>query len=97
MSVTNMYKSIEHLPALIREELPQKAQELYLAAFNRTWEMLAAGADEDLVHISMQAHKAARLAVGYEFSRDERGNWHRDPVGEKLKRKGKVGDDPGSR
>jgi cation transport regulator ChaB len=89
-----MYKSVEHLPALIRKELPEKAQELYLAAYNRTWEALTAGADENTVQISIKAHKAARLAVGFEFRRDEQGHWHSDPVGEKLKRKGKVGDNP---
>lgn len=88
-----MFQSIDELPALIRSALPVEAQELYRAAFNRTWETLAAGEESDPQRLTARSHKAARLAVEYEFSRDADGAWRRDPVGEELKRQGKVRDD----
>jgi cation transport regulator ChaB len=89
-----MFQSIDELPALIRTALPEKAQELYRAAFNRTWEKLSAGEDKNPSEITAKAHKAARLAVGYEFRRDAEGAWHHDPVGEEMKRNGRGGSPP---
>lgn len=89
-----MFQTIQDLPALIRTSLPDDAQEVYRAAFNRAWEKLAAGADEDQTAITAEAHKAARLAVQYEFTQDAEGNWRRDPVGERLKHQGKVENEP---
>lgn len=90
-----MFQSIDELPALIRSALPVEAQELYRAAYNRTWETLAAGGEEsDPKRITAQSHKAARLAVEYEFSKDVDGSWRHDPVGEELKQQGKVEDEP---
>lgn len=89
-----MFQSIQDLPALIRSALPEEAQELYRAAYNRTWEKLAAGEEQNVKKITAESHKAARLAVGYEFSQDDEGAWHQDPVGAEMKRRGKVEDEP---
>lgn len=80
-----MFQTIDELPPSIRENLPRLAQELYRAAYNRAWEQLAAGEQEDLVNIAVESHKAARLAVEYEFTQDNKGRWHRDPVGDEMK------------
>lgn len=89
-----MFQSIHDLPALIRSALPRRAQELYRAAYNRTWERLAAGETMSERRMTVESHKAARLAVQFEFSQDEDGHWHRAPVGEDLKRQRKVEDEP---
>lgn len=89
-----MFQSIDELPALIRAALPPRAQELYRAAYNRTWEQLAAGEQQDPKDIAVASHKAARLAVEYEFTQDDEGHWRRDPVGAEIKRRRQVGDEP---
>jgi cation transport regulator ChaB len=88
------FRSIQDLPRLIRTSLPEEAQEVYRAAFNRSWEKLSAGEAENQQEITAEAHKAARQAVEYQFSQDDAGNWHRDPIGEEMKRQGKVKDEP---
>lgn len=92
-----MFQSTRELPAVLRANLPREAQELYRAAYNRTWEILAAGEKTNRRLMSADAHQAARLAVEYEFSRDEQGNWHRNPVGEDMTHRGTVGSDPTSK
>jgi len=89
----SMFQSIQELPSLIRTILPDEAQEVYRAAFNRTWEKLAAGADDNLLGMTVKSHSAARLAVQYEFTRDDDGNWRRDPVGDEMNRQGRIEDD----
>jgi cation transport regulator ChaB len=92
-----MFQSIRELPAVLRTSLPREAQELYRAAYNRTWEILAAGKGTNQQRMNADAHRAARIAVEYEFSRDEQGNWRRNSVGEDMTRRGTVGSDPTSK
>lgn len=88
-----MYTRNEELPHSIRNALPSSAQEVYRAAYNRVLEKLTTGeaAIEETTAIA-QAHEAARLAVEAEFEQDDRGHWHRDPVGEDMKQQGNVTD-----
>ncbi len=79
-----LYRTTDELPALLRKTLPEDAQELYVAVFNRTWETLAAGEEKDDVNITARAHLSAQMSVDAEFTRDEQGCWHHDPVGEHM-------------
>jgi cation transport regulator len=79
------YDRIDQLPEHIREELPEPAQELYLAAYNRALEKARAmhieASDAELANI---ADQAALLKVEEEYQRDERGHWHKDPIGKNM-------------
>lgn len=87
-----MYKSIKELPPSVRTHLPQSAQELYRATYNRNWEKLAAGKTTDTEQIEAEAHEAARLAVKAEFHQDDEGRWHHEPVGDEMKQREDVGE-----
>ncbi len=87
-----MYSTIEELPSSIRESLPEKAQELYRAAYNRVWEKLTVGETTADPSAASQAHEAARLAVDAEFDQHGNGEWHHEPVGEEMAEKGNVPD-----
>jgi len=86
-----MFQTIRDLPSLIRRTLSNDAQEVYRAAYNRTWQRLAAGADDNRQAMTVKSHKAARLAVQNEFTQDAEGDWRHDPVGKRSKRQGQVG------
>lgn len=85
-----MYSTIDELPSSIRESLPEKAQELYRAAYNRVWEKLTLGETTADPSASAQAHEAARLAVEAEFDQHESGEWRRRPVGDEMAEKSNV-------
>lgn len=80
-----MFRSIEELPAAIRDDLPPEAQELYRARYNRVVEKatMAKGRDENAV--AAAAHEAAMLRVEEEFRRDPLGAWRRKPIGDEMK------------
>ena len=66
------YKTIEELPASVRNHLPKHAQEIYRAAFNSAWEMYSKPS-ERRGHASLEetAHKVAWAAVKKEYEKDE--------------------------
>ncbi|MGH9960578.1 MAG: ChaB family protein [Pyrinomonadaceae bacterium] len=74
------YKKLSHLPLPVRKEFPRGAQEIYRAAYNRTWEQAATSGDYDEQRTAEAAHKAALLAVEMEYQRDDRGRWRRAPI-----------------
>jgi cation transport regulator len=67
------YDRIDQLPEHIREELPEPAQELYLAAYNRALEKARAmhieASDAELANI---ADQAALLKVEEEYQQGNR-------------------------
>lgn len=73
------YKKIQELPDSVRDNLPEHAQEIYLAAFNSAWEQYdepeerRGGASREET-----AHKVAWAAVKKEYAKDEKtGKWKR--------------------
>ena len=78
------YRKIEELPQALRNELPEAAQHLYLAVYQRTWETCAMGGDTGADDFASTAHEAAMLAVQSQFDKDERGDWHQSPVGDEI-------------
>jgi cation transport regulator len=74
------YQEVEELPQPLRDELPQLAQELYLAVHRATWERCAVSGEAE-EQLARKAHEAAMLAVEEKFAKDERGRWHHAPAG----------------
>lgn len=75
-----MYESIEELPDTVREVLPEEAQEIYVEAFNASWELYD---EEQAGEMSQEAvaNRDAWAAVKRDYTRDdETGKWH--PAGE---------------
>lgn len=73
------YKSISDLPANVKENLPEHAQEIYLKAFNNAWNEYVNPSDrkEDASR-EETAHKVAWAAVKKVYEKDERsGRWQR--------------------
>jgi len=75
-----MYESIDELPDSVSDVLPEEAQELYVEAYNRSWELH----DEEKsggMSQEAEANRDAWSAVKREYTRDdETGKWH--PAGE---------------
>ena len=71
------FNRIADLPQHLHDELPEKAQELYLAAYNQAWEAetAAASGEIDEQTLAEQADKDAWLRVKEEFVQDENGRW----------------------
>jgi cation transport regulator len=71
------YKSISDLPARVRENLPEHAQEIYLKSFNKAWDEYA-NPEERRGDASREetAHKVAWSAVEKTYEKDSRsGRW----------------------
>jgi cation transport regulator len=73
------YQLIEDLPDRVRDNLPQRAQEIYLEAFNSAWDQYdepeerRGGASREET-----AHKVAWAAVKKVYEKDEQsGVWKR--------------------
>ena len=60
------YASIDDLPFPIRAHLPEKAQEIYLSAFNHAW--LEYG-DREPAHVEETAHRVAWSAVKRKYQK----------------------------
>lgn len=75
-----MYESVEDLPDTVRDVLPIEAQEIYLEAFNESYEAY----DEEKTSEMNQeavANRDAWSAVKLDYTRDdETGKWY--PAGE---------------
>lgn len=78
------YRKLGDLPQSMRDELPEKAQHMYLAVYQRVWETEAMGGDRSPEKIGNKAHEAAMLEVQRRFDRDEQGNWVEAPVGDEI-------------
>jgi cation transport regulator len=64
------YESTSDLPKGVRDNLPDHAQEIYVAAFNNAWEEY--GKDEE------RAHRVAWSAVKETYEKDDvSGRWVR--------------------
>jgi cation transport regulator len=76
-----MYKSKSDLPETLQDYLPEKLQEIYLEAYQKTWEEYEERMGGE-ANRSTVAHRNGMMAVqrDYEFD-DESGQWH--PKGEK--------------
>jgi cation transport regulator len=71
------YKKVKELPASVRENLPEHAQEIYLEAFNHAWDQYAnpeyrrGGASREET-----AHRVAWSAVKNVYEKEEKsGMW----------------------
>lgn len=77
------YKSVNDLPEVLRDLLPNKeAQQVYLEAYNETWD--AYNQDEERGQLSRdaEAHRDGWAAVQREFIQDrEKGGWYRKGEG----------------
>ena len=75
-----MYESVDELPDTVRDVLPLEAQEVYLEAFNESWERYEEDHTSELTQ-EAYANRDAWTAVKREFTRDdETGEWY--PEGE---------------
>jgi len=75
-----MYESINELPDTVKNVLPPEAQDVYLEAFNRSWEVYD---EEQSGPMSQEAvaNRDAWSAVKREYTKDEEtGKWY--PAGE---------------
>ena len=62
------YREINDLPESVRNNLPEHAQEIFLAAFNNAWDEY--GRDEE------RAFRVAWAAVKNKYAKDEKtGKW----------------------
>jgi cation transport regulator len=75
------YEQVKDLPESVRRNLPARAREIYLAAFNNAWEDYADPGDrrnqEDLREET--SHKVAWAAVKQSYERNGEG-WVRKPT-----------------
>jgi len=75
-----MYESTDELADSVSEVLPEEAQELYLEAHNRSWELYDEEKSDGMSQ-EAEANRDAWAAVKREYTRDdETGKWH--PAGE---------------
>lgn len=75
------YETLEDLPRSLREELPERAQRVYLAKYRETWTKCHMGGITGETELASRAHGAAMLAVEGQFEKDGQGRWRDAPVG----------------
>ena len=71
------YQNLSDLPASVRDNLPEHAQEIYMEAFNSAWEQYDRPEERrgDATR-EETAHKVAWAAVKRVYEKDERtGEW----------------------
>ena len=78
------YRNLEDLPQSLCNELPELAQRMYLAVYQRVWETTAMGGEKSEDELADTAHQAAMLEVQRRFERDGQGNWIQSPVGDEI-------------
>ena len=78
------YQKVEELPQSLRNELPDLAQQMYLAVYQRTWETCAMGGETREKELTETAHEAAMLAVQQRFDKDESGRWRQLPLDDDI-------------
>lgn len=71
------YKDIDELPDAVKDNLPNHAQEIYMAAFNNAWdEYRDPEKRRDDASREETAHRVAWAAVKTKYEKDEEtGNW----------------------
>ena len=71
------YKNLSALPASIRDNLPEHAQEIYMAAFNNAWEQYREpGNRRGKASREEVAHKVAWAAVKQQYAKKD-DKWRR--------------------
>jgi len=78
------YRTVGDLPQSLRNELPEQAQRMYLAVYQRIWETEAMGGGKSDVELGNTAHEAAMLEVQRRFERNEQGERVESLVDEKI-------------
>jgi cation transport regulator len=72
------YKTDTELPAVVREYLPEHAQDIYRAAFNNAWEQYADPSKRRGNELREEAsHRVAWAAVEKEYVKGSSGKWVR--------------------
>ena len=66
------YNTLNDLPKGVSDNLPKKAQEIYLSAYNNASEEYKAESD-----VESTAHRVAWSAVKNKYEKSSAGNWHR--------------------
>lgn len=75
-----MHERIEDLPETVKDVLPEAAQEIYLEAFNKSWELYDPERDSQMSQEAV-ANRDAWAAVKREYTKDDdTGKWY--PEGE---------------
>jgi cation transport regulator len=71
------YRTINDLPESVRDNVPEHAQEIYLAAFNSAWEQYdQPGKRRGNDSREETAHQVAWAAVKRKYQKDEQsGKW----------------------
>lgn len=71
------YKNIDELPDSVKDNLPNHAQEIYMAAFNNAWdEYRDPEKRRNDASREETAHRVAWAAVKNKYEKDEEtGNW----------------------
>lgn len=70
-----MYKNKSDLPETLREYLPEKLQEIYLDAYQKSWEGYDESEGGDLGQEGV-AHRDAMLAIEQNYVHDQKaGKW----------------------
>jgi cation transport regulator len=63
------YSGTSDLPESVRSHLPERAQEIYVAAFNNAW--------KEYDHDEARSHKVAWAAVKHSYEKNaSTGQWH---------------------
>jgi len=84
------YEKTEDLPDTIRDVLPEEAQDIYLEAYQRSYDNYQEGEGGELSRESV-AHRDGWTAVQQEYEQDkETGEWHRR--GEEITEEGEEGE-----
>ena len=69
------YKNLSDLPDLVRDNLPEHAQEIYRAAYNSAWGEYKPDDRRDDVSREEVSHRGAWSAVGQTYEKDDSGRW----------------------
>ena len=71
------YRTINDLPESVRDNVPEHAQEIYLAAFNSAWEQYDKPSERRGDDTREEtAHQVAWAAVKRKYQKDEKsGKW----------------------
>ncbi len=70
------YKTVQELPDLVKDHLPEHAQEIYKEAFNSAWEEYKdPGERRDNASREETAHRVAWSAVKKDYEKGDNGRW----------------------
>ena len=86
------YESTSDLPSTMRDVLPERAQGIYLRAYNQAWDEYQEG--HGYLSRDGVAHQRGWTCVQHEYAQDQRtGKWHRigEEISETQERQGLLG------